>query len=202
MVNLSEKRQEIIEAAILLMQSKGYKNTKLSDILEASQVGKGQFYYYFSSKQELGMAVIDCFSNTWSRHLLDNILKSKKDSQTKFNEMLAWIIEDQNSNFAKCGCFFGNLAIELSEHDEMFRQKIQLVFDNWLDALKPVLAGMIDKILQPDSPEIDRLAYGVIALIEGGILLMKSKQDINVLIKIAPLARNLVYSFSDTHTSK
>ena len=201
-MNLSEKRQEIIEAAISLMQSKGYKNTKLSDILEASQVGKGQFYYYFSSKQELGMVVIDCFSNTWSRQLLDNILKSKKDSQTKFDEMLEWIIEDQRSNLAKCGCFFGNLAIELSEHDEMFRQKIQLVFDNWLDALKPVLAGMINNIFQPDSPEIDTLAHGVVALIEGGVLLMKSKQDINVLIKIAPLARNLVYSFSDTCTSK
>ncbi|MDF2675444.1 MAG: TetR family transcriptional regulator [Clostridiales bacterium] len=196
-MNLSEKRQEIIDTAILLMQSKGYENTKLSEVLEASKIGKGQFYYYFSSKQELGMAVVDCFSNTWSRQLLDNILKSNKDSQTKFDEMFEWIIEDQKSNSAKTGCFFGNLAIELSEHDEIFRQKIQLVFDNWINALKPVLIGMLNNTLEPDSPELDNLAHGVVALIEGGILLMKSKQDINILINIAHLARKLVYSFSN-----
>lgn len=198
MMNLSEKRQEIIEAAIALMQSKGYKNTKLNDILEASQVGKGQFYYYFSSKHELGLAVIDCFSDAWSRQLLDNILRSKKDPETKFGEMIEWIIENQRCNRAKCGCFFGNLAIELSEHDEMFRQRIQSVFDNWIDALKPVLAGMINKTSQSDSLEMEKLALGVVALIEGGILLMKSKQDIDVFINIAHLARKLINSALDT----
>jgi TetR/AcrR family transcriptional repressor of nem operon len=194
---MSEKKNEIIETATLLMQSNGYKNTSLSDILQAAQVGKGQFYYYFSSKQELGLAVIDSFSNVWSKQLLDNILKSNKDPQTRFNEMFEWLIEDQMSSSAKCGCFFGNLALELSEHDEVFRHKIQLAFDNWIDALKPILAEMTNKPMQQNSPELDKLAHGVVALVEGGILLMKSKQDINILKNIAGLAHNLVSSFSN-----
>ncbi len=191
---MSQKRQEIVRSAAALMHSKGYESTKLSDILAAAQIGKGQFYHYFSSKHELGLAVIDYLYHSWCQRLLEDILSSEKEPEIRFNEMLDWIVNRQLMNQARCGCVFGNLAIEMSEHDEVFRQKLQSVFATWTEKLKPVLAGMVKPPLAVAPAELDKLAQGVVAMVEGGILLMKSKQDIEVLKNMTVLVRTLVHA--------
>lgn len=188
------KRQEIVVSAAALMHSKGYENTKLADILDAAQIGKGQFYHYFSSKHELGLAVLDHFFHNWNQRLMEKILGSDKDPETKINEMLDWVIEQQQRNQAKCGCVFGNLAVEMSEHDEDFRRKLEAVFETWVNKLKPVLAEMISPV-QADPGEVSKMAQGIVAMIEGGILLMKSKQDLNVLVHITDQIKFLIKSF-------
>ena len=191
---MSNKRQEIIKLAAGLMHSKGYENTKLSDILEAADIGKGNFYHYFTSKQELGLAVLDHVFSYWNYCLLENILSSEKDPVVKFDEMLEWVVNQQKQNHAKFGCVFGNLAVEMSEHDEVFRRKVESVFDKWTEKLAVVFGEMIS------SPAVARekvlnFAQAIVAMLEGGILLMKSKQNIAVLENVAELARANVKQF-------
>ena len=52
-------RDQILNAAARLMHVQGYQSTSLDDVLRESGVGKGNFYYYFKSKEELGYAIID-----------------------------------------------------------------------------------------------------------------------------------------------
>lgn len=51
--SLDEKRQRICEAAIEIFSTKSFENTTVSEIATAAQVGKGTFYLYFKSKDEL-----------------------------------------------------------------------------------------------------------------------------------------------------
>lgn len=51
--SLDEKRQRICEAAIEIFSSKSFENTTVSEIAAAAQVGKGTFYLYFESKDQL-----------------------------------------------------------------------------------------------------------------------------------------------------
>lgn len=191
---MPSKRQEIVISAAALMHSKGFENTKLADILDAAQIGKGQFYHYFASKHELGLAVLDhCFAN-WNQRLMENILGSGKNAEIKIDEMLDWVIEQHRRNQAKCGCVFGNLAVEMSEHDETFRQKLESVFETWVSKLKPVLSEMVLPV-QADPDEVSKMAQAIVAMIEGGILLMKSKQDLNVLVHITDQIKFLIKSF-------
>ncbi|WP_407313085.1 TetR/AcrR family transcriptional regulator [Desulfosporosinus sp. SB140] len=193
---MTSKRQEIIEAAAGLMESNGYENTKLSDILEASGAGKGQFYYYFSSKRDLGLAVIDYFFAAFKRELLGGILGSKGDPETRLNEMLEWIISFHQSRQAKCGCVFGNLALEMSEHDEEFRQKVNEVFKVWADRLGSVLEEMLEISGSANPIEAGQLAQTIVAMIEGGILLMKNNQDIEILRDMIKWIRYLVGTYA------
>jgi len=198
---LSQKREEIIKTAAILMRSKGYENTKLSDILEVGQFGKGQFYYYFSSKREVGLAVIDYFFDDFNRELLECILSSQKGPEIRFNEMLEYVVEDQKLKEAKCGCIFGNFAVEMSEHDEGFRKKISEIFELWVIKLKLVFDEMIEFSESEDSFETYKLAQGIVAMLEGGILIMKNKQDIEVLKGVTELSRYLVNTFVVAHTN-
>src|SRR6266851_4807838 len=52
-------RDQILNAASRLIHVQGYQSTSLDDVLRESGVGKGNFYYYFKSKEDLGYAIID-----------------------------------------------------------------------------------------------------------------------------------------------
>jgi TetR/AcrR family transcriptional repressor of nem operon len=41
------------------MRLHGYQKTSLDDVLRESGVGKGNFYHYFRSKEDLGYAILD-----------------------------------------------------------------------------------------------------------------------------------------------
>ncbi|WP_134685827.1 TetR/AcrR family transcriptional regulator [Brevibacillus migulae] len=48
-----ERRNEILDAAIELFNTKGYEHTSVSDIVKKVGVAQGTFYYYFRSKEEI-----------------------------------------------------------------------------------------------------------------------------------------------------
>ena len=49
---------EILDAAEALFSQIGYEKTTINNILEKVGIGKGTFYHYFQSKEELGDAVV------------------------------------------------------------------------------------------------------------------------------------------------
>ena len=57
-----ERRQELIETARELFMSQGYEKTMVGDIVRQVGVAQGLFYYYFRSKQEIFLAVINQFT--------------------------------------------------------------------------------------------------------------------------------------------
>jgi AcrR family transcriptional regulator len=50
----------IIECAIKLFRKKGYDNSTIADIVEATEIGRGTFYKYFKNKKEL---FLECVKN-------------------------------------------------------------------------------------------------------------------------------------------
>jgi AcrR family transcriptional regulator len=69
-VNIEEhaaKRGEILGVARRLVQTRGYENMAIQDILDDLQISKGAFYHYFKSKQALLVAIIE--------HMLDEVFQ-------------------------------------------------------------------------------------------------------------------------------
>lgn len=59
-----ERRTDILKAAITVMASKGYHQTRISDIAEEAGVAYGLVYHYFGSKDKILSAV---FESIWER---------------------------------------------------------------------------------------------------------------------------------------
>ncbi len=81
-----DTRTRIVQTALRLFASRGYDGTGISEILRESGCTRGVLYHYFSSKEELGYAVIDeemrlireqgAFSYLASNeHFVDRLLK-------------------------------------------------------------------------------------------------------------------------------
>ena len=72
-----ETRERILEAAVTVFASKGYHDTKVDDIVAESQTSKGSFYFYFPSKQDIFLALVDTFAD-----LLEKQLRSRLASES------------------------------------------------------------------------------------------------------------------------
>lgn len=182
------KKQEILSIAKDLIYSKGYQATSISDILSAGNIGKGQFYYYFSSKYDLGLAVVEDFVQSWEQKLIIDILQTSEHPVTKLNHMLDWTINYHSKMNSKTGCPFGNLALEMSEHDEMFRLKVQYFFEKWIAAVQKVLTEMVALNLL-DEYDTEKHAQTIVAMLEGGFLLMKNQQHMKSFLNVVDIIR-------------
>ncbi|MCP5061942.1 MAG: TetR/AcrR family transcriptional regulator [Ignavibacteriae bacterium] len=82
------KRFEILDAAASLFAEKGYDKTKLEDIAEIAEFGKGTIYNYFENKENIYVEIIDRITD-------DYLVELKKiDSTTKtLKEFISLLID-------------------------------------------------------------------------------------------------------------
>lgn len=52
-------REKILQAAFQVLSEQGYENTSIKDIAEKAEVAQGLVHYYFKSKQQLVLAVLE-----------------------------------------------------------------------------------------------------------------------------------------------
>ena len=174
------KQHEIVKKTAFIIHSKGYEQTSVKDVLETCDIGKGQFYHYFKSKEDLGLQVLDYVYDKWKSKLFDKILLGNLPPNEKLVQMYEWVEEIQNKTQLKHGCFFGNLGVEMSPHNEHFRIKVKAIFDQWIYNLSEVLKELdLEKKFTEEA--IMETSVSVVLTIEGGIMLTKVNQDIKYL---------------------
>lgn len=174
------KREEIIDSAATIVHLKGFNNTSLDDILGQSHTGKGQFYHYFESKEELGFAIIDRQFELWKNHVLDKVFSEHRGLEavdTFFRQTIA----HTESAGSKGGCPFGNLAQELSDIHEGFRTKLQEIFGRIIGQFERAY----DQAKEDGNIRRDvnsrNLAQFTLAALQGGLLLTKTYKKAGVL---------------------
>src|SRR4026207_1275659 len=117
-------RDQILNAATRLIHVQGYQSTSLDDVLRESGVGKGNFYYYFKSKEDLGYAIIDRITRgSAERALGPSVQGAGGDPGGQIRPFLDGVLDAQRQRNCVGGCVMGNLASELSDVHEGLRQR-------------------------------------------------------------------------------
>jgi TetR/AcrR family transcriptional repressor of nem operon len=176
-------REAILGAAKRLMAVQGYRNTALDDVLRESGVGKGNFYYHFRSKEELGYAILDQLVAGFLERTLRPCFPGGEAGNPlgQIRCFLDRIREIQRERNAVGGCPLGNLVAELSDLHEGFRARLNDVFSAWRERLTLALreaqqAGDVSADCRPEA-----VAHFLVASIEGAMLMTKLTQDIGVM---------------------
>jgi len=175
-------RNQILDAAARLIHLRGYHSTSLDDVLRESGVGKGNFYYYFRSKEELGYAIIDRVMQGFIRRTLEPAFEDiAQDPIVQVQLFLERALEHQRQRNCIGGCPIGNLASELSDVHEGFRQRLAVIFGEWCARLTEALSrGQIGGRIRADV-DPSELAQFLVAALEGAILLTKVTKDIRIM---------------------
>lgn len=136
-------KEMIIEKSLDLFSVKGYFNTSISDIMEATGLTKGGLYAHFKSKEEIWYATYERAVSMWRTIIFSNIRSI--DCPV---ERLSVIIEKHLHEYIggdtfKCGGFFLNMLLEFSGQNEKIVTHIlkgfnryALLIESWLDEAK------------------------------------------------------------------
>lgn len=119
-------RQRIVAAADLLFYRRGYNQTSFRDISEETGIPRGNFYYYFKTKEEILGAVVDARVKGFD-DMLSQCENSTHDPRKRilcFTDMLS----DLEDNVIQVGCPIGTLSSELAKDDECYHDVSRAVF--------------------------------------------------------------------------
>ena len=177
----NETRANIIRIGTDLISRQGYNATGIDAVLKEAGVPKGSFYYYFRSKEEFGLAVIDHFAERYDQRL-DTFLDDEEVTPlNRIRNLLEGGLARLEQNQCAKGCLIGNLGQELADQNERFRARLEEVFNSWKERYAACLreaqgAGEL-------SPELDPsvVAGFILSGWEGAVLrakVMKSSKPL------------------------
>src|SRR6266545_281845 len=140
----------------------------------AAKAGKGQFYHYFRSRDELAAAAVG--------HRCAQVLAELTQALGSVSSLAQ--LEQALAGFAAKfeqaglpGCPIGTLATEVAGRNEDARLQAAAGFDAWERLLADALERMRQRgELRSDAPA-PVLATGLLASIEGGMVLSQARKD-------------------------
>ena len=175
-------REQILDAATRLMHVSGYRGTSLDDVLRETGVGKGNFYYYFKSKEELGYAILDRIVRGFVERALEpSFADPSRPPLHRIYRFLDGVLETQRQRNCVGGCPMGNLASELSDVHEGFRRRLAEIFTRWRERLTEALREAQSDGSLALTCDAGRLAQFLVASLEGAILMTKVTKEIQVM---------------------
>ncbi|GAA3875666.1 TetR/AcrR family transcriptional regulator [Streptomyces sp. NPDC003631] len=171
----SDAKERILTAAQSLIEQRGYSALGVAEICKAAGVPKGSFYYFFDSKEELALAVLD---EHWAGQYAgwNRILRGDAPPLERLRQLFEETEAEQRAGQQSCGtvsgCLFGNLSLEMSNQTEAIRERLQQIFEAQVDMVEEVVAQAREggEVTVADSREAAR---SVVAQLEGQVLFAK-----------------------------
>ena len=178
-------RSRILRAAFEEIYRHGYQGARVDAILAETGLTKGAFYHHFTSKQDLGYAVVDEVIARVAEEVWKEALESHPDpiEGIKFALQRASTLQCLAAlgiaprPISELGCPINNLAQEMSAIDDGFRIRLSAVFATMIGWIAAALRrgqqnGTIDPAIDSDGT-----ATFLLATFEGCIGLAKSSRD-------------------------
>ncbi|MFQ5847136.1 MAG: TetR/AcrR family transcriptional regulator [Candidatus Methylomirabilales bacterium] len=174
-------KEQILQAACRLVHRQGFNHTSVDQILRESGVGKGNFYYYFKSKDELGYAILDRLALWTTQQIGREVFGRDADPLEELFDLFDLLVAMQRETGCVGGCPLGNLALEMSDIHEGFRQRIGEILDSYRGYIVEALAKAQAKGRLARNVQLEGLARFIFAGMEGAVLVAKVRKDVTVL---------------------
>ena len=171
----------------------------IQEICNRAGVQKGSFYHFFPSKRDLTLAVLDHFHEYSKAHMLEAFAPEIPPLE-RFGRYVQTGYESQKKLKEETGCMpgcpFSNLASELSTQDEVIRAKLDGIFR---DMIAPIEQALTEAISSGDIPETDvtATAEGIFAYLEGVVLLAKTRNDPELILKLGQNVVRIAFAQSE-----
>ncbi|MBC7894248.1 MAG: TetR family transcriptional regulator C-terminal domain-containing protein [Cytophagaceae bacterium] len=177
-------RDRIIDSAASLIAERGFKRTSVDDVIARAELsGKSHFYHYFRSKDELGLEVLGRQFEGFAERGLAILREPMIEPLERLHLFIDSLVALQTERGFRIGSPFGNLASEMADMHEGFRERLTTVFDRWAKQLQALLWEMRPSLA--DDVDSARLSRFIIATLEGALMMSKVNRDAEMLRGIA-----------------
>jgi TetR/AcrR family transcriptional repressor of nem operon len=128
-------KEEIVQAAVETLHSRGFNATGVQDITDAAGVPKGSFYNHFESKEALGIEALERY---W-QGALNSVQMLRDDSippVVRLKSYFRRLSELARKLKYRPGCMIGNLSIEMSDQSAAMRERLATILAKWTRAIE------------------------------------------------------------------
>ncbi len=132
-------RERLVEAARTLFWKQGYAATGIAQILKEAEVNSGSLYYFFPTKEDLLLAVLEWYrENLWPV-----VVQPVFDRVVDPIERIFGVLDGYRQGLLmmqyQSGCPIGNLALELADSHPAARELLSINFTGWRKAIEMCL---------------------------------------------------------------
>ncbi len=165
-----DRRAQILQAAMVCFARHGYHRTTMDEIVRESGLSKGSLYWYFKSKKELFLSIIDAWISGINQTLQELSQMEEMtwaDRLRRAAELIAEDIAKQRD--------FASLTLEFwaqMQQDEQVRERMVRIYQETVDVLQRfIAAGIQAGEFHPTDP---RAAAAVLIAAFDGMMLQWS----------------------------
>ena len=163
-LELKDRRKEqIMSAALSVVVAKGYDQSRMDDIVEKSQLSKGAIYWYYKSKKEVYLSLVDYWFIQYSSGVVDT-LQQQNSASDQLKALFEFFIEQFDKNPAAF-----KLLVEfwrLAGLNPDFNTKLQQVYSDFLEYIIEIIkVGIANGEFKNVEPRITALS--ILINIEG-----------------------------------
>ena len=135
------RKDQIMNAAQVVVASKGYDQARMDDIVEKAQLSKGAIYWYYKSKKDIYLSLIDYWFNEYSAGVLKS-LEDKDSSSEQLKSLFEYFVDqfDKNPDTFKIMVEFWRT----SGLDVDFNNKLQEIYSQFLEYIIDIIKNGID----------------------------------------------------------
>jgi AcrR family transcriptional regulator len=166
-------RARIVEAAADQVLARGVGRTSLDDVREATRTSKSQLFHYFpDGKHELVQAIVALQG--------ERVLDAQRPALDRLDTWAAWrrwrdaVIAYYDRTDGVLGCPIGSLAAEAAATDPELRDDLAAYMERWRGLLADGVRRLRERGLVDRRADPDALATGLLAAIQGGLLLSRT----------------------------
>ncbi len=179
-------RERILDVTESLVFDHGFSATSIDKVLDRAGLTKGAFFYHFKSKADLGRAFVERYADRDIAHLEAMMGRAEKLASDPLQQLLVFVglYQEEAEKLLEPapGCLFASYLYERMEYPEEVGAITRRTLLRW----REVLVGKLEEIrtLYPPHVEVDldALADGLTAGVEGGYIMAKALEDPSVLV--------------------
>ena len=137
-----KRKQQILDAALEVIVSKGYEGSSMVDIVRESNLSKGAIYWYYKSKKEVYLSLV----NHWVHHYsptLNHIIEDEQPASAQLKELFNYFIGQYKSDSTVFKALVEFWA--LAGRDDDFKQKFDTVYSEFLSLIEQIITKGIEE---------------------------------------------------------
>ncbi|QND51664.1 TetR/AcrR family transcriptional regulator [Phyllobacterium sp. 628] len=181
--HIHESKIKLLDAAMLVIRTKGYAATRIEDVCEAAGLTKGSFFHHFKSKEDLAIATAQHFSAMADAGFAQAPYQSIADP---LDRLLGYVDFRQamvKGPFPDFTCLLGTMVQETYETHPAIRDACEAHISSHAHAVTADVAAA-KAAYAPDAPfSADSLGLFTQAVVQGAFILAKARQNPDVAIE-------------------
>ncbi len=131
-----QRKEQIMDAALKVIISKGYDNSRMDDIVDISSMSKGAIYWYYKSKKEVYLNLVNYWVIKYST-VINHIIEEDDSPADQLKDVFEYFIlqYEQDPSAFKALVEFWSLA----GRDKDFQKKLDKVYSKFLEFLERII---------------------------------------------------------------